>query len=107
MTPVFGPTEKEFRGAAVPRLFKIQHLRDTGAGVGFGHARVAGNRPLMTDAVDKVIGRTDLVAARLTEVVLAFIRTLRDVTGTDLHATDAVASSGGGQTRRRASVLRF
>ena len=61
----------------------------------------------MTDAVDKVIGRTDLVAARLTEVVLAFIRTLRDVTGTDLHATDAVASSGGGQTRRRASVLRF
>ena len=69
----------------------------------------------MTDAVDKVSGRTDLVAARLTEVVLAFIRTsrggglrtLRDVTGTDPHATDAVARSGGGQTRRRASVLRF
>ena len=47
---VFGPTEKEFRGAAVQRLFKIHHLRDTRAGVGFGHARVAGNRPLMTQS---------------------------------------------------------
>jgi hypothetical protein len=50
LTPVFGPTEKEFRGAAVQRLFKINHLRDTRAGVGFGHARVAGNRPLMTQS---------------------------------------------------------
>ena len=73
----------------------------------------------MTDAVDKVGGVTGLVllaAARL-RWFFAFVRTpvgwrarhwtLRDATDTDSHATDVAARSGGGQTSRKAIVLRF
>jgi hypothetical protein len=52
------------------------------------------------------------------EVALAFMRTLlagaagstatlRDVSGSDSHATHTVARSGGGQASRSAIVLRF